>query len=43
MIVSLYPKGSGNVTSWRLENINFQIFWELQSSDIVRTYNEKSD
>ena len=43
MIISLYPQDSGNMSSWLLGNFNFQVFRELQSSDIIGRYIEKSD
>ena len=43
MVISLYPQDSGNATFWRLGNINFQVFRELQSPDIIGRYDEKGD
>ena len=43
MIISLHTQDPGSVTFWRLGNINFQVFRELQTPDIISRYNGKSD
>ena len=42
MIFCCYVQDSGNMTSWRLGEINFQVFFELRLLDLIERLTARS-